>query len=48
MWLSLQKKPVDFVLATGKTHTVRQFINEALKYYGFLKLIGQVKMIKKN
>ena len=36
MWLSLQRKqPVDFVLATGKTHTVRQFINEAIKYYGF-------------
>ncbi len=34
MWLSLQsKKPNDFVLATGKTHSVRNFINEALKYF---------------
>ena len=36
MWLSLQKKePKDFILATGKTYTVRQFINEAIKHYGF-------------
>lgn len=32
MWLMLQqKKPDDFVLATGETHTVREFIEEACK-----------------
>lgn len=36
MWLSLQaKKPRDFILSTGKTYSVRQFINEALKYFTF-------------
>ena len=34
MWKMLQqKKPRDYVVATGKTYSVRQFINEALKYY---------------
>tara|TARA_Y100000590_G_C15702681_1_gene1007397 strand:- start:752 stop:1771 length:1020 start_codon:yes stop_codon:yes gene_type:complete len=34
MWLSLQgRSPKDFVLATGKTHSVRDFINESLKYF---------------
>lgn len=32
MWLMLQqKKPDDFVLATGETHSVREFIEEACK-----------------
>tara|TARA_B100001939_G_C16911235_1_gene604693 strand:+ start:115 stop:1152 length:1038 start_codon:yes stop_codon:yes gene_type:complete len=32
MWLILQqKKPDDFVLATGKTHTVRKFVELAFK-----------------
>ena len=32
MWLMLQKKnPDDYVIATGETHTVREFIEEALK-----------------
>ena len=36
MWLGLQaKKPRDYVIATGKTHTVRNFINEALKHFDF-------------
>ena len=36
MWLGLQaKKPMDYVIATGKTYSVRQFINEAVKHYGF-------------
>ena len=31
-WLILQqKKPDDFVIATGKQHSVRDFINEACK-----------------
>lgn len=32
MWMMLQqKKPDDFVLATGETHSVREFIEEACK-----------------
>jgi GDPmannose 4,6-dehydratase len=35
MWLMLQqKKPDDFVLATGKMHSVREFIAEACKTAG--------------
>lgn len=33
MWLMLQqKKPNDYVIATGKTHSVKEFINLTLKY----------------
>ena len=36
MWLMLQqRKPDDYVIATGKTHSVRQFINLTLKYLKF-------------
>jgi len=36
MWLMLQKeKPDDYVIATGETHTVREFLEEAFKYAGF-------------
>lgn len=36
MWLMLQQdKPDDFVLATGETRTVRDFINAAAPLYGF-------------
>ena len=35
MWLMLQQnKPDDFVLATGETHTVREFVENAFKYCG--------------
>ena len=35
MWLMLQeKKPQDFVIATGQTHTVSDFVNEAFTYAG--------------
>ena len=27
-----QKKPEDFVIATGKSHSVKDFVNEACKY----------------
>tara|TARA_B110000238_G_C16137781_1_gene444628 strand:+ start:730 stop:1785 length:1056 start_codon:yes stop_codon:yes gene_type:complete len=34
-WLMLQQeKPEDFVIATGKQHSVRDFINLAIKYLG--------------
>ena len=33
MWLMLQQeKPEDFVLTTGETHTIKEFINECLKH----------------
>ena len=36
MWLMLQQdKPDDFVLATGETHTVREFIEKAFALRGF-------------
>ena len=32
MWLMMQqKKPSDFVVATGKSHSVREFVEEAFK-----------------
>ena len=35
MWLMLQQdKPDDFVIATGETHTVREFCEEAFSYLG--------------
>ena len=35
MWLMLQQdKPEDFVIATGETHSVREFLEEAFKYAG--------------
>lgn len=35
MWLMLQqKKPEDFVIATGETHSVREFAEEAFKVVG--------------
>lgn len=36
MWLMLQQdKPDDFVLATGETHTVREFVEKAAEVAGF-------------
>ncbi len=33
MWLMLKsKKPDDYVIATGKSHTVKQFVEEAFKF----------------
>jgi len=33
MWLMLQKKkPSDYVIATGKSHSVREFVEEAFKF----------------
>ena len=35
MWLMLQqKKPRDYVIGTGSTHTVREFVQEAFAYAG--------------
>tara|TARA_Y200000002_G_scaffold377651_1_gene383624 strand:- start:20542 stop:21594 length:1053 start_codon:yes stop_codon:yes gene_type:complete len=36
MWLMLQQdEPKDYVIATGKTHTVRDFVNLAFKEVGY-------------
>lgn len=35
MWLMLQHKtPVDFVIATGETHSIREFVEKAAQYIG--------------
>jgi GDPmannose 4,6-dehydratase len=35
MWLMLQqKKPKDYVIGTGKTHSVKEFVQEAFGYLG--------------
>ena len=35
MWLMLKaKKPSDYVIATGKSYTVKNFVEEAFKYIG--------------
>jgi GDPmannose 4,6-dehydratase len=35
MWLMLQRrKPEDFVIATGQTHSVRQFVEKAFRFVG--------------
>jgi len=36
MWLMLQQdRPDDYVIATGESHSVREFAEEAGKYFGF-------------
>ena len=36
MWLMLQQsEPDDFVVATGETYSVREFVEEAAPYFGF-------------
>lgn len=35
MWLMLQQEsPEDFVIATGETHSVREFVEAAFRYVG--------------
>jgi len=45
MWMMLQQDtPDDFVLATGETHTIKEFIDEAIKYTPFFtktKWVGE-------
>jgi GDPmannose 4,6-dehydratase len=36
MWLMLQqKKPEDYVIATGETHSVREFVEKCAKFFDF-------------
>lgn len=53
MWKMLQqKKPENFVISSGNTYTVKEFVNKAAKHFGFdLKWIGKgikEKAIDKN
>ena len=43
MWLMLQQdKPDDYVVGTGETHSVREFVEEAFKYVG-IEIVWQGK-----
>lgn len=47
MWLMLQqKKPQDFVIGTGETHSIKEFVEEAFGYLG-LDWTKYVKIDKK-
>lgn len=36
MWLMLQQEqPEDFVLATGETHPVREFVEKSFSFLGY-------------
>jgi len=43
MWLMLQQdQPDDYVIATGKQYSVRDFVNEAAPYFGFnIEWVGE-------
>ncbi len=48
MWLMLQaKKPDDFVVATGETHSVREFVEEAAKELG-MEIVWRGKGLKER
>lgn len=48
MWLSLQKKePDDYVLATGKTYTVREFVEQSAKFLD-IDLVWKGKGLKEK
>jgi len=48
MWRMLQEdKPDDYVLATGETHTVREFVEKAFKYIGIdIKWAGKTGSVE--
>jgi GDPmannose 4,6-dehydratase len=44
MWLMLQQdEPDDYVIATGETHTIREFLDEAFTYAGYDDWASYVK-----
>ena len=48
MWRMLQhKEPDDFILATGETHTVREFVEETAKVLG-MNIIWKGKLTKEK
>lgn len=41
MWLMLQQdEPQDFVIATGETHSVREFVEKAFEHVG-IKIVWE-------
>ena len=43
MWLMLQQnKPDDYVIATGKAHSIREFLDRAFKHIGIIDWSGYV------
>jgi len=49
MWLMLQQEePEDFVLATGETHTIKEFIDECIKYLYWADWIEEEFVWKKD
>lgn len=50
MWLMLQQeKPEDYVIATGETHSVREFVEEAFNFFGldWQKYVGVDERFKR-
>ncbi|HBU07470.1 MAG TPA: GDP-mannose 4,6-dehydratase [Candidatus Magasanikbacteria bacterium] len=48
MWLMLQQdKPDDFVIATGETHSVREFVEHSAKYFGY-EIVWQGSELKEK
>ena len=48
MWLIMQNdKPDDFVIATGKQYSIKQFINKVAKQLK-MRLFGRVKVLMKS
>ena len=48
MWKMLQKKtPADYVIATGKQYTVKQFVNYTLEYLD-INFTGEEKGLNLN
>lgn len=49
MWLMLQqKKPDDFVIATGETHSVKEFVEAAFKRAGINNYKNYIKIDKRH
>ena len=44
-WKIMQQKPDDYIIATGKSYSVKEFIDEACKQIGF-KIIWTGKEMK--
>jgi len=48
MWLMLQQnEPDDYIIATGETHSVREFAQEAAGYFGF-ELVWEGESLKEK
>jgi GDPmannose 4,6-dehydratase len=49
MWLMLQQeRPDDYVIATGITHSIRDFLNEAIKVAGLTGVADDYVIIDEN